>query len=135
MKAFDTPCTAELTYTKFLEERGATRDKLIEAAENLNRKLKSVGAKYTRFDLDEAWKPFTGDGRVYIFVPYLQVLEAGGQKGTVKAYFIGISENDGSSWRFVDGVNASPENIRMIIPSYSGEPLPSKSIEPPGAPR
>ena len=131
LRALDASCAARYTNTRYLEAQGATRAELIAAADELNRNLKSLGAKYTRFDLGRPWTPFAGDGRLYTFVPYTQTLEAGDKQATVRAYFIGISEDAGASWTFVDGIHTSAGSIRDIIPSYAGAPLPPVSVPAP----
>ena len=128
LRALDAHCAARYTNTGYLEEQGASREELIAAAVQLDEDLKSLGARYTRFELEKPGAPFAGDGRLYTFVPYVQTLEAGDRKATVKAFFIGISVDGGASWTFVDGVNTTAANIRQIIPSYSGAPLPPKSL-------
>src|SRR5215813_5521694 len=128
LRALDARCAARYTNTRYLEEQGATREELIAAALELDEDLKTLGARYTRFDLEKPSAPFAGDGRLYTFVPYTQTLEAGEKKATVTAFFIGISADAGASWSFVDGVHTGPDNIRQIIPSYSGAPLPPKSL-------
>ena len=131
LRALDAQCAARYTDTRFLEQQGASRAELIAAADELNQNLRSLGAKYTRFDLGKPWTPFAGDGRLYTFVPYTQTLEAGDRKATVTAYFIGLSDDQGASWTFVDGIHTSADTIRQVIPSYSGAPLPPKSVPAP----
>jgi hypothetical protein len=128
LRALDARCAARYTNTRYLEEQGASREELIAAAVHLDEDLKSLGARYTRFELGRPSAPFAGDGRLYTFVPYTQTLEAGDKKATVTAFFIGISADAGASWTFVDGVNTSADNIRQVIPSYAGAPLPPKSL-------
>lgn len=125
MKAFDSMCTAALTYTKFAEDRGMPRDQMVQAVADLHAKLKSVDAKYTHFELATPTGPYSGDGREYVFVPYSQILEAGQNQGRVRAFFIGVSLDGGKSWQFVDGLKVTPTSIKAVMPSYAGQPLPS----------
>ncbi|MGC1388435.1 MAG: hypothetical protein WA807_10545 [Steroidobacteraceae bacterium] len=57
------------------------------------------------------------------------VLQLHGQNTLSKAFFIGISEDNGVSWKFVDGQKTTPENIGSIIPGYGGATLPPRAIE------
>jgi hypothetical protein len=125
MKAFDPVCSVALTYSKFLEDRGMPHDYMVKSVTELDAKLKSIGAKYTRFELIAPSTTYSGDGRDYTFVPYEQMLETGPMRGGLKAYFIGVSQDNGNSWQFVDGVKTTPANIRIVMPSYAGQPLPS----------
>src|SRR5215470_6604807 len=113
LRALDAHCAARYTNTRYLEEQGASREELIAAAAELDADLKSLGARYTRFDLEKPGAPFAGDGRLYAFVPYTQTLEAGDRKATVQAFFIGISGDAGASWTFVDGISVTADNIRQ----------------------
>ena len=125
MKAFDPVCTAELTYTKFLEDKGMPREYMVKSVTDLDTKLKSIGAKYSRFEVIDPVATYSGDGRDYAFVPYVQVMEAGATRGGLRAFFIGVSLDGGTSWQFVDGVKVTPESIKAVMPSYAGQPLPA----------
>jgi hypothetical protein len=135
MKSFDAECAAKMTYTKFMEERGMPRTQIVKGVADLYANLKSVNMRYSRFDFGRPSPSFSSDGQTYIFVPYTLVMEAPGRGGTMQeAYFIGVSENQGVTWAFVEGARANPQSIRAVIPSYKGQPsLPpvsSKQIAP-----
>jgi hypothetical protein len=92
--------------------------------------LRRNGFQYTRFDVYAPTNIFSGDGRLYAFVPYIYAEEAPGQSFKEhRAFFIAISTDSGSSWKFVDGDGISTDNLRKIIPSYSGQPLPIAHFE------
>jgi hypothetical protein len=118
MKAFDASCANSLTYTKVLEEHGISRSQLDQAVTNLYGNMKSLHAAYSRFDLEPPLLPFVRSGRSYIFVPYNAVLEGSGRKMTSKAFFIGVSEDSGVSWKFVDGQQITKDTIGHVIPGY-----------------
>lgn len=126
MKAFDANGVADLTYTKLFERQGIDPVKAREAAVALNEQLQSIGAHYVKFDLQAGDPPFAGDGQLYVILPYVQVMEAKGRRIQAEGFFIGVSEDQGQNWRFVDGAGASEQGIRLIIPSYSGAPLPPR---------
>lgn len=128
MKAFDAVCANSLTYTKNLEDRGISRDQLNAGVTNLYNQLKALHATYSRFDLGSPLPPFVALGKTYIFVPYDMVLSAGGQDVSLKAFFIGVSLDSGSSWTFLDGQKLTQDRINTLIPGYDGGPLPPVSI-------
>jgi hypothetical protein len=130
MKAFDATCATKWTYSEILERHGISQANQIQAADGLNRQLKSVKARYVQFELANATEPFSGDGNVYLFVPYVQVLEVRGKVAESHAYFIGISADKGKSWKFVDGVRVTQQNIRTIIPSFGPRQLPQTMSMP-----
>jgi hypothetical protein len=130
MKVFDSEGMAALTYVRFFERMGVDPARPRKAMADLNEKLKSIGAVYTKFELRSPENLFPGDGQLYIIVPYSQVMEAKGRRVLSEAFFIGVSEDQGENWKFVDGISSTQDNIRMIIPSYSGAPLPPRRQRP-----
>ena len=130
MKSFDSACVNSLTYTKVFEDRGISRVQLEQRVADLYQKLKSMHATYSRFDLDAPWPPFIASGRNYVFVPYNMTLETGEQRASSKSFLIGVSEDSGISWKFVDGQRFTQDNIGMIVPGYTGDKLPPTSFGP-----
>lgn len=130
MKALDTECTMKWTYTKLLEKQGF---EIGELRAQLNASFENIRVAHgetERFELGTAGSPFAGDGKQYIFIPYQEVMNVQGQRYSQTAYFIGISEDQGASWKFVDGIGYSEKNIRTVIPSYGGGPLPPRATDP-----
>jgi hypothetical protein len=130
MKVFDSICANSLTYTKVFEDHGIPRFQLDQRVGDLYQKLKSMHATYVRFDLDVPWSPFIAGGRNYIFIPYNMILETDEQRASLMSFFIGVSEDSGVSWKFVDGQSATQGNIGTIIPGYAGAKLPPTSFSP-----
>jgi len=131
MKSLDTDCTMKWTYTKLLEEQGfavtTLRAQLNASFEN----IKVADGKTERLELGVAGAPFPADGKQYIFIPYQETMAIQGQLYSQTAYFIGVSEDNGVSWKFVDGFGYSEKNIREVIPGYGGSPLPPRATDPP----
>jgi hypothetical protein len=46
---------------------------------------------------------------------------------TAKVFFIGVSEDSGVSWKFVDGQQITKDTIGHVIPGYVGQ-LPEREI-------
>jgi hypothetical protein len=130
MKSFDPVCANSLTYTKGFEDRGISRVQLEQRVTDLYQRLKSMHATYSRFDLDAPWPPFIASGRNYVFVPYNMTLETGEQRASSKSFLIGVSEDSGNSWKFVDGQHVTQDNIGIIVPGYAGDKLPPTSFSP-----
>ncbi len=127
MKVFDASCSISLTYTKVLEQHGISHGQLDQAVGGLYANLKSIHAIYSRLELSTPWPPFENSGRSYIFIPYYAVLEANGRKMTAKSYFIGVSEDSGVLWKFVDGQQITKDTIGHVIPGYVGK-LPEQEV-------
>jgi hypothetical protein len=132
MKAFDPACTASLTYSRYMEERGVPRESVVKSLTEIDSKLTTLGARYSRFELVAPTTVLAGDGEDYAFVPYVQVLEVGDRRGGLRAFFIGVSIDGGASWQFVDGANVTPATLRVIMPGYTGQELPPVTpLQPP----
>jgi len=133
MKALDTECTMKWMYTKLLVAQGFS---LTELRAQLNVSFENIrfaNGKTERLDVGAAGSPFSGDGKQYVFIPYQETMNIQGQTYSQTAYFIGVSEDEGVSWKFVDGIGFSEKNIREVIPSYRGGPLPPRVTDPPTA--
>jgi hypothetical protein len=130
MKSFDSACANSLTYTKVFEDQGMSRVQLEQRVADLYQKLKSMHATYSRFDLDAPWPPFIASGRNYVFVPYNMTLETDDQRASSQSFLIGVSEDSGISWKFVDGQRVTLDNIGMFVPGYTGGKLPQTLLSP-----
>jgi hypothetical protein len=126
-KALDATCVIELSDAASYE-RIAPSEMHFHFAQVQSRFYASMrrnGWQYTRFDVYPPTVMFPGDDRLYAFVPYLDTLVIPGHAtNEVRAFFIAISYDAGNSWKFVDGEGITPENMKKIIPSYGGQPLP-----------
>jgi hypothetical protein len=128
IKALDEPCAQSLTYTKFFEEKGLSRAQLDQKVADVYQSLRSIGATYSSFDLSAPWQQFSLNKLTYAFVPYSYRLLARGETTQVQAFFIGVSEDSGSTWKFMDGLSVTPDNIDLILPGFHGGMLPPKSL-------
>jgi len=133
MKAFDAACANSLTYTKNLEAQGMAREQLDRLVAKLYQEMKSVHAQYSRFELGTAGQPFVIREKTYIFIPYDMDLMSDGRDTSLKAFFVGVSEDFGDSWKFFDGQRLTQDNVGVIIPGYQGGPLPEVARSPAAA--
>lgn len=132
MKVFDSKGMAPLFNTKMVErvERtGANAAAWQQLIASEYKTLKSNGAITNKFELLSSGRLFAGDGQLYVMLPYSRVLEIQGHRMHIEAYFIGGSEDGGITWKFIDGRIANQENIRKLIPSYDGSPLPTNRLK------
>ena len=131
MKALDTECTLKWMYTRPLQEQGFDLKTLRAQLNASFEGIRFAQGKTELLELGAPGSPFPGDGRQYIFIPYMERMNVQGQVFSQTAYFIGVSEDEGVSWKFVDGIGFSQKNIRQVIPSYGGGELPPRKTDAP----
>jgi hypothetical protein len=69
------------------------------------------------------------DERLYVLVPFRLALRVN-QWIDRPGFLLGVSEDDGESWRFLDDAVVWKQGIDQIIPGYAGPPLPDAPAEP-----
>lgn len=124
MKDFNTEKVSHYIYYEPMLKMGATSDQLKAAATQLNKNLKNAGAIYSSFKLGMPTDIFEGPDGIYTLIPYTSILSVYGQTMEQHAFFIGVTNDGGNSWLFLDGVATSQVPIDVIIPNYSGPALP-----------
>ena len=94
--------------------------------------LRDRGWGFIRYDVTAPREVFRDGTRLYAFVPFIRTSTFGGQPHTTQAFDIALSVDGGETWKFVSiGNNPTPERIRLIVPSYSGQPLPpTREVQP-----
>jgi hypothetical protein len=121
-RAFDAACVAAATDPDYLFGMGTTPDLFARTQSLLYGRLKDLHAIVTRFQLYRPREVFRLDARDVVFIPYDQAFEMGTQHAESSAFLIGLSRNDGLSWRFIDGSTVTGADVRLTLPSYNGEP-------------
>lgn len=117
----DAKAVVNLTHPKVHELAGG-REKILSVLTET-----FLSAKITGHTLDRVviGKPSAlgRDGKqIFLFVPYIGVSSNNERSTTIEAFYLGISADDGDTWRFVDGSRMDQQTIKLFIPSYSGEP-------------
>jgi hypothetical protein len=121
-RAFDAACVAARTDAEYLRGAGMTSELFARTQSLLYAKLKDLHAVVTRFDLTRPREEFRLDGLDVVFIPYDQALELPGTHAQSSAYLIGLSRDDGANWQLIDGSTITLADIRLVLPSYEGEP-------------
>jgi hypothetical protein len=124
MKNFDTDGVAAFLYTAPIERMGVNLESLRESLARLNANLRSTGAKYLTFTLEEPTEPFGRPEGLFTIIPYSCVMTANGKTMQQDAFFIGFSGDSGASWKFIDGIGTAKVPIDTYLPNYAGPELP-----------
>jgi len=130
MKVFDSEGEARMLNVKMLEKTGKDTTAWLKYLAGENSRLKSVGAVNSKFELSPSGWLFPEDRKLYAILPYSRVLEISNHQMLIEAFFIGESEDEGKTWKYVNGAwGCDAEIIRKkLIPGYDG-PLPSCKLK------
>jgi hypothetical protein len=121
-RSFDAACVAAHTDEYYLRAVGTTPELFARTQSLLYAKLKELHGVVTRFDLERPRDEFRLDDLDAVFIPYHETLEISGIQARSSAYLIGLSRDDGVSWRLIDGSAVTLADIHIVLPSYAGEP-------------
>lgn len=74
-------------------------------------------------------KPWRASPQVLaVFVPYRAIEQSHHGRTAVRAFYLGLSEDGGRRWRFVDGAQLDSPRLRQFAPAWPGQPeLPARS--------
>jgi hypothetical protein len=121
----DAETVVNLTHAKVHEMAGGREKMLIILTETFQ-SAKNAGHKLDQVVIGQPSSFGRNGKQLFIFVPYIGRSRNNERSTTIEAFYLGISEDSGASWRFVDGSRMGQQNIKIFIPSYSGQPpLPS----------
>lgn len=111
----------DLTHPKVHELTGG-RQKLLSVLTETFRSAKIAGHKLDQVVIGQPSALGRDGKQVFLFIPYIGVSSIKERHTTIEAFYLGISADAGNTWRFVDGSRMDQQNIKLFIPSYSGDP-------------
>lgn len=115
----------ELTHPKVHEMVGG-RETMLATLSQTFESSKAAGHRLQRVEIGKPSALGRDGRRVFIFFPYIGLSGGNENTTTIQAFYLGISDDNGGSWKFVDGSRMDQRSVRIFIPSYSGQPaLPS----------
>jgi hypothetical protein len=116
---------ADLTHPNLVKMSGG-RDMMIVAIEFGVKLLKDKGIDYLSTKTENPGDPVTAGTEMYIVVPFRLELKAPGGKITGKSFVIGVSNDRGKSWTFVNG-DVPAAQVKLILPNLpKGLKLPER---------
>jgi hypothetical protein len=124
MKALDAACVIALTDVKSYQLLGGAGFDFAKVQTRFFDALRDRGWGWTRYEVTAPREVFHDGTRLYAFVPCVYTSTFGGQLHTKQTFEVAFSVDGGETWKFVDG-DPAPERLRLIIPSYAGQPLPA----------
>lgn len=122
---------AELTYPKIVQELGGPQEfakKLARGSEQ----MAAQGVSYRLVTVRTPEKAVATPGGLMTVVPMTVEMNVPGGRLKKKSFLIGVSDDDGRTWTFVDGANINPKNLTLVLPHFPvGElalPAPEKAV-------
>jgi hypothetical protein len=107
----------DLTYSGLIDFVGG-RDKLIGITKGAMEMFKQQGIEVTSYKMADPGEIVKGEGKSYVVVPATMELKAPVGKIKVKSYLLGISTDDGKSWKFLDGSGLANKELKdKIVPN------------------
>ncbi len=105
---------ADLTHAKGIEAAGG-REKMIELVSAAMEDMKAKGVVLGKSKVDMPKELIKENDQIYCVLPTTLGMSIMGKTITVSAFLLGISEDQGKSWTFLDG-NGGEESLRKMLP-------------------
>lgn len=116
----------DLTYAKVIE-LGGGRTKMLAAIEAGVKEMHDLELKIISHTIGEPQKSVRAGTQLLSIVPVTLKMESPTEFYTQKSFWMAVSQDDGRSWRFIDGSYLNPDTLKMLIPEAAGKiTLPDK---------
>jgi hypothetical protein len=107
----------DLTYPKLVELMGG-REKMIAILESGSKAMKEKGFALRSVTVAEPGEFLTEGENTFVVVPTTLEIKAPGGKILGKSYLLGISSDQGKTWKFIDGNGlANKEKRAKVLPT------------------
>jgi hypothetical protein len=114
------------THPKLVKLIGG-QEKMIEVVKSSLAGMKSRGFTIQSYTVGDTTGMVAKGADRFAIVPATMIVNASGATVTTNSFLVGISEDGGKHWTFLDGAKATPQNIRILVPNYPEElKLPEK---------
>jgi hypothetical protein len=109
----------DLTYPGLVEWMGG-RQAMLETMENSMKEIKGAGFSFDSSRVEEPTRIVKTKRRTYAVVPYQFVMKAPIGRFLQRSTMLGVSEDKGKSWTFVDVHNDPETLLLMVFPDEKG---------------
>lgn len=108
---------AAMTYPALIDFMGG-RDKMIAATKSAMEMFKKQGIEVVSYKTSEPGEIVKGEGKSYVVIPATLEMKAPVGKIKVKSYLLGITTDEGKTWKFLDGAGLANKELKdKIIPN------------------
>lgn len=103
----------DFTHPKLVEMMGG-REKAIALMENSTKEMKKEGFEFKSVKVGDPSDIVKQANELYLYVPFELTMKIPKRKITAPSYVIGVSTDQGKTWKYVDGMGG--ENMNKILP-------------------
>jgi hypothetical protein len=104
----------DMTHPKAVEQLGG-REKALATTKTVMKQLKDGGLAIKALSAGEPGEPARGEKELYVVVPTKIEMTAAKGKVNGTGFILGVSADDGKTWKFVDGA-PGPDTVRKMFP-------------------
>jgi hypothetical protein len=101
----------DLTHDGLVKELGG-RDKAIEAIKTALERLKAQGITFKSYKVGDPGEFMSEGNNTFVIVPTVLELTFTQGRAISKSYLLGISSDDGKTWKFADGAGLAKKESR-----------------------
>jgi len=109
----------DLTYPKVVELIGG-RTRMITVLESGAKDMKSKGERFGAVKVGDPSAPVKSGSDLFVVVPFQQEMKVPGYKLLQKTFVIGVSNDQGKTWTFVNG-DLDVKTVRQVLPNLPDE--------------
>lgn len=119
---------ADYTHSKVLDEQAGGREKLISESRRAIEQLENEGFKIVLIEVGEPGEIVTVENQLFAVVPVMATLDTPQTKMRQGTSIVGISEDNGANWKFINGINQT--KFKELFPSAADKiKIPQDSLE------
>jgi hypothetical protein len=107
----------DLTFPRVVQ-LGGGREKMIALLKKGVQDMKSRGITFRSAKVETPNQIAKAGRSLIAIVPFTLEMRIPQGKATQKSFLLGISDDDGKSWTFIDGSKLTQENVKMFVPDF-----------------
>jgi hypothetical protein len=100
-----------------------SKEKIISTLERRRGRLEADGERMVASLVGEPIQLVKAGSELHAILPQEDITVVRGRKGEFHAvgYLLGVSNDDGKTWKFIDISRMGPKDVRQLLPNYNGK--------------
>ena len=107
-------------YPKLVTQMGG-RDKILQQVTDGAKAMNQAGQKLVNITIGDPGKVITDSDQRFVIVPSRVLVNVGGKINNTAYPQLGVSDDKGKTWHFMDGHNLNDEVLQRFFPKVSGQ--------------